>query len=283
MRAFGPGGSYDDVSWLVDASTGHACDFCRFCCLLPIFAKFIDDGRIGRKQVTRGACVRQRSMKRSLLVVPALLLAALAGAGFDRVSGSAKSGTSPYHEARSQIVGAHLRQLPGNYILLMGDSHAESWFTPMGCNLPVVNAGLAGATAQSYSRFFETLALPRPPRAIILTIGTNNAQSRRISDPDDAVAAYRRSVEALLKKAGEQTRNLIVTPVPPLDPKRANGFSHEAALRFSAVLEETCRKQGCRFVDPFPQETDLFDGVHFVDYARAYDRIWDEVCPALDR
>ncbi|KRE18213.1 hypothetical protein ASE63_03335 [Bosea sp. Root381] len=212
-----------------------------------------------------------------------MLLAAAAGAGFSRVNGSAKSSASSYHEARSQIVGAHLRQLPGDYILLMGDSHAESWFTPMGCNLPVVNAGLAGATAQSYSRFFATLTLPRPPRAMILTIGTNDAQIRRIGDPDEAVATYQRTVEALLKRAAEQTENVIVTPVPPLDPKRASGFSRETALRFSTVLENTCRKQGCRFVDPFPEGTELFDGVHLVDYARSYGNIWAALCPAISR
>lgn len=165
----------------------------------------------------------------------------------------------------------------------MGDSHAESWFSPIGCNLPVVNAGFAGATAESYSRFFASLSLPRPPRAIIMTIGTNDAQSRRIRDPDAAVAAYEHTVEALLKRAAEQANLVIVTAVPPLDPKRAVGFSRETALRFSTVLKNTCAKQGCRFVDPFPERTELFDGVHLVDYAKAYASIWDEICPAIDR
>ncbi len=182
-----------------------------------------------------------------------------------------------------QVVSAHLRQLPGDYLLLMGDSHAESWFAPIGCNLPVVNAGLAGATAESYSRFFASLSLPRPPRAIILTIGTNDAQSRRISDPDEAVATYQHTVETLLKRAAEQTKLVAVTAVPPLDPKRAVGFSRETALRFSTVLENACRKQGCRFVDPFPEGAELFDGVHLVDYAKVYASIWDELCPAIGR
>lgn len=222
-------------------------------------------------------------MKRSLLIASALLLAGLAGAGYGRVNGSADSGDGSYREARLQIIGAHLRQLPGDYILLMGDSHAEGWFAPIGCNLPVVNAGLAGATAESYSRFFESLSLPRPPRAIIMTIGTNDAQSRHISDPDEAVATYRRTVETLLKRAAEQARLVTVTAVPPLDPKRAAGFSPEIARRFSAVLEDTCRKQGCRFVDPFREGAELFDGVHLADYAKVYAGVWDELCPAIGR
>src|SRR5687767_12264802 len=134
-------------------------------------------------------------MKRSFFIAAALLLAAFAGASYGRVNGSAKSGGGSYHEARLQVIGAHLRQIPGDYLLVMRDSHAESLFAPTGCSLPVVNAGLAGATAESYSRFFASLSLPRPPRAIILTIGTNDAQSRRINDPDEAVAAYQSTVE----------------------------------------------------------------------------------------
>ena len=220
-------------------------------------------------------------MKRSILIVLALLLAVVAGAGVGRVNETAKSGLGTHHEARSQIIGAHLRQLSGDYILLMGDSHAESWFAPTGCNLPVVNAGLAGATAETYSRFFASLTLPRPPRAIILTIGTNDAQYRRISDPDHAVVTYERTVETLLKRAAEQTKNVIVTPVPPLDPGRAAEFSRETALRFSIVLENSCRKQGYRFVDPFSQGAELFDGVHLVDYGKSYGSIWSEICPYI--
>lgn len=220
-------------------------------------------------------------MKRSLLMVSALLLAGFVGASFGKGSGPTNSGGGSYLEARSQIIDAHLRQIPGDYVLVMGDSHAESWLASTGCDLPVVNAGLAGATAESYSRFFANLSLPRPPRAIILMIGTNDALRRRIGDPDEAVTTYQRRVEALLKRAAEKTNSVTVTAIPPLDPKRAVGFSHEIAVRFSIALENTCSNQRCRFVDPFSDGAELFDGVHLINYASSYSRIWDEVCPAI--
>lgn len=222
-------------------------------------------------------------MKRSLSMVSALLLAAFIGASFGKGRSLVSSGGGSYLETRSQIIDAHLRQPPGDYILVMGDSHAESWLASTGCDLPVVNAGLAGATAESYSRFFANLSLPRPPRAIILMIGTNDALGRRIGDPDKAVASYQHRVEALLKRAAEKTKSVTVTAIPPLDSERAVGFSHEIALRFSASLETICSKQGCQFVDPFPEGAALFDGVHLINYASSYARIWDVVCPAIGR
>lgn len=222
-------------------------------------------------------------MKRYLLIVSALLLAAFVGASIGKGSGSMSSRGGSYLEARSQIIDAHLRQIPGDYILVMGDSHAESWLASTGCGLPVVNAGLAGATAKSYSRFFANLSLPRPPRAVILMIGTNDALRRRIGDPDEAVLAYQRRVEAMLKRAAEQASSVIVTAIPPLDPKRATGFSPEIAGQFSNVLKNICSKQRCRFVDPFQEGAELFDGVHLINYASSYARIWDDVCPAISR
>lgn len=222
-------------------------------------------------------------MGRLFLVALGLLLAALAGATYGSVVGAPESDRASYRDARLQVIGAHLRQFTGDYLLLAGDSHIEHWFAPLLCGLPVVNAGLSGATAESYSRFFADLSLPRPPRAIIMTIGTNDAQNRRIGDPDEAVAHFQTTIEALFKRAAERSKLVIVTAVPPLDPSRATSFSPRVATRFTTVLENTCHKSGCRFVDPFADGVRLFDGVHLDNYAGVYARRERELCAIVNQ
>jgi lysophospholipase L1-like esterase len=208
-------------------------------------------------------------------------LGGLAGLAFGHMTGAPASDSASYRDARVQTIGAHLRQFDGDYLLVAGDSHAEHWFVRSLCGLPVVNAGLSGATAQSYARFFAELPLPRPPRAIILTIGTNDAQKRRIGDPDEALARFQAAVESLLGLLGDRTRHIVVTAVPPLDPDRAKGFSPRLAARFSTVLKAACREPGCGFVDPFASGVPLFDGVHLRDYAGVYAGFGRDLCPAL--
>lgn len=222
-------------------------------------------------------------MGRLFLIALGLLLAALAGATYGSVAGAPESDRASYRDARLQTIGAHLRQFTGDYLLLAGDSHIEHWFAPSLCGLPVVNAGLSGATAESYSRFFADLLLPRQPRAIIMTIGTNDAQNRRIGDPNEAVAHFQATIEKLLKRAADRSKLVIVTAVPPLDPSRAAGFSPRVATRFTTVLKNTCHEQGCRFIDPFADHVRLFDGVHLDNYAGVYAGLERELCTAIAR
>ncbi|TCR63376.1 SGNH/GDSL hydrolase family protein [Bosea sp. BK604] len=211
----------------------------------------------------------------------AAILGGAAGLAFGQMSSAPASDSASYRDARVQTIGAHLRQFDSDYLLVAGDSHAEHWFVRSLCGLPVVNAGLSGATAQSYARFFADLPLSRPPRAIILTIGTNDAQKRRIGDPDTALSRFESSAGTLLALLGGQTRHIIVTAVPPLDPARAKGFSPGLARRFSTVLKAACREPGCNFVDPFASGVPLFDGVHLTNYAGAFARFERDLCPLL--
>jgi len=219
---------------------------------------------------------------RRILLAGAVVLSAFVGAAiYSSVDSVTGSDSASYREARRQIVTAHLRQFQGGYLLLAGDSHIESWFAPSLCGLHVVNAGMSGATAASYAAFFETLTLPRRPRAIVVTLGTNDARTKKARDPDRAVARYRDTIERLLRRAAERADHVIVTAVPPLDPDRAAGFSPKIARRFSLALHEICERQGCHFVDPFTAEVQLFDGVHLDDYAGTYAGLWRRTCPLI--
>lgn len=212
----------------------------------------------------------------------AAALGGAAGLAVGHMTGTPESDRASYRDARVQTIGAHLRQFDGDYLLVAGDSHIEHWFVRSLCGLPVVNAGLSGATAQSYARFFAELPLSRPPRAILLTIGTNDAQKRRIGDPDEALTRYRASVGSLLELLRSRSPQIIATAVPPLDPARAKSFSPRLAARFSTVLETVCREQGCSFVDPFAVGVPLFDGVHLTNYAGVYAGFERDLCPLLN-
>lgn len=244
------------------------------------------DRRWRAGSLTRFAAFAQScpALAGSIVLCAALVAAMLGGAAgmaFGRISSAPGSDRASYRDARVQTVGAHLRQFDGDYLLVAGDSHIEHWFVRSLCGLPVVNAGLSGATAQSYARFFAELPLSRPPRAIILTIGTNDAQKRRIGDPDEALARYRASVESLLELLRSRSPHIVATAVPPLDPGRAKSFSPRLAARFSTVLKTVCREQGCSFVDPFVGGVPLFDGVHLANYAGVYAGFESELCPLL--
>lgn len=214
-------------------------------------------------------------------VLLAAALGGVAGVAFGRISGVPASDRASYRDARAQTVGAHLRQFEGDYILTAGDSHIEHWYVGSLCGLPVVNAGLSGATAHSYAGFFSELPLSRPPRAIVLTIGTNDAQRRRIGDPDETIARFQAAAGVLLGLLGAHAPLVVATAVPPLDPGRAASFSPRMAARFSGILETVCRAHGCRFVDPFQAGTPLVDGVHLKDYAGVYAGLGSDLCRAL--
>jgi lysophospholipase L1-like esterase len=225
--------------------------------------------------------VLRRPLLLALIVIPlALALGSLAGYAVAR-AGSAET---PYRAARLQAVSADLARIDGDYLLAAGDSHIERWPARTLCGLPLVNAGVSGATAASYASFLDEIALPRPPRAVILTLGTNDANTRRFRDPDQAAARFGTAFRDLLATLTRKAGLVAVTGPPLLDANKAEGFSADAAARIASAAMAACRDAArCIVTSAFPAGLAEVDGVHFADYAAAYREIGEGVCAALGR
>lgn len=231
---------------------------------------------IGRR--TRGMSARQLLL--ALVLVPPLMLALGSLAGF--AIGHISAPPTSYRDQRFAEISADLRRVHGDYLLATGDSHVVRWHRREFCGLPLVNAGVDGATARDTDAFLSELDLPRPPRAIILSVGTNDANRKRFRDPPEAVIRFTRAFRPLLRKLAQKADLVFVTGVPPLDARSPAGFSAEAAAGIRSSAEASCRASAsCRFASSFRDDDSLTDGLHLAEYGHAYDRIAPVVCAAL--
>ncbi|HEV7256557.1 MAG TPA: SGNH/GDSL hydrolase family protein [Bosea sp. (in: a-proteobacteria)] len=214
-----------------------------------------------------------------VLVVPlTLMLGSMAGFAV----GSASSAPTSYRAQRLAQISADLRDIDGDYLLAAGDSHVAAWRARELCGLPLVNAGVNGATVRDIDALQAELALPRPPRAIILTVGTNDANRKRFRDPPEAVTRFSQAFRPLLRKLAHRADLVVVTGLPPLDAGNVPDFSAEAASGITASAEGACRRSAsCRVVKSFRDEDRLTDGLHLAEYEHAYARIAATLCTAL--
>jgi hypothetical protein len=214
-----------------------------------------------------------------LLAVP-LALAAGTLAGF--AIGRAGAPPDGYRERRLAEIATDLRELDGDYLLAAGDSHIARWRARRVCGLPVVNAGVNGDTAGDTARLLAELALPHPPRAVILTVGTNDANVKRFRDTADAIGRFGGAFRPLLRRLSRKTDLVLVTGVPPIDGARATGFSPAAASAIDTAAEAACRATvPCHVANPFRAGVALTDGIHLRDYEEAYRLIEPVLCAAL--
>jgi lysophospholipase L1-like esterase len=224
-----------------------------------------------------GELVLRHPLAITLVVLPlALVLGSIAGYAFG------KAGS--YRSERLRAVSAELRQIAGDYLLAAGDSHIERWPARALCGLPLVNAGVSGATATSYGDFLAELPLTRPPRAIILTIGTNDANEKRFRDGDEAARRFGQGFQPLLARLRRTAPLVMLTGVPRINPEDGEGFSPEAAERIDAIAQATCKATpGCLVTAAPGTDAAQVDGVHFKDYAAAYREVGPALCAALLR
>lgn len=224
------------------------------------------------------AFARHRLLALLAIVPLALTFGSLAGFAIGRVSALPPS----YRDQRIAQIAADLRRVDGDYLLAAGDSHVARWRARELCGLPLVNAGLHGATAGDTDDLLAELALPRPPRAIILTVGTNDANRKRFREPPEAIARFSQAFRSLLRRLSHKADLVVVTGLPPMDVRQAAGFSAEAAIGIGAAAEASCRKSAsCRVAGGFGEDDALVDGLHLADYERAYGRIAPALCAAL--
>lgn len=229
-------------------------------------------------RLTRGGSARHILLVLVLALPLTLTIGSLAGLAIGRASAPPTS----YRDQRLAEISADLRRVDGDYLLASGDSHIARWRAREFCGLPLVNAGVNGATAHDTDVLLAELALPRPPRAIILSVGTNDANRKRFRDPPEAVIRFTRSFRPLLRRLLQKADLVVLTGVPTLDAQHVPGFSAEAAAGIGASAEAGCRASAsCRVANNFRDGDKLTDGLHLADYEQAYARIAPMLCATL--
>ena len=206
------------------------------------------------------------------ILATALLAAALGWAARDAQAGaSAPRAFDGFRQVRMKTVQAQLDQVTGPYIVVMGDSHAERLYLPTLCGLPVVNAGMSGATVADVLALARQITPPRQAEALLLSVGTNDIWIKHRPESEQAVSGFKAGLAALSQRLGVWTKRRLLVAIPPVDDKEEAMFPRQAAGRYSGMLARACRPQGCLYRDLFGSALParaFSDGVHLRDYAR---------------
>jgi hypothetical protein len=189
------------------------------------------------------------------------------------------TGPEAHRSFRRSVIQSDLRQVPGEYALIVGDSHVELLMLPTLCGLPTINAGMAGATTEHLRSALATIDIPRRPKVAVLTVGTNDARSVDASSLTERGARFRKSSLALIRRLSKLTDHLIVTAIPPV-PDRTPGFTTDVIDTYSGILKDLCGKGLCTFADPFrPADALVYaDEIHLANYAQSYRKLDPALC-----
>lgn len=225
--------------------------------------------------------VRTLPSRSTIACLVLLGAAAFLSAGF--ATGRTGFATSAYRAERLDAITAALAGVEGNYVLAIGDSHILRWKVQELCGLPLINAGIDGATSEDIASLLEALDLPRPPRAVVVTIGTNDTYRKRAATAEMAVARFQAGFDEVLGALASRSHPILVNAPPPLDEQRDPRFWAEAIAPIGAAAAAACRGASrCRFQTPFGPATPLAaDGVHLRDYDAAYGSVEAAACAVI--
>lgn len=233
-------------------------------------------GMIGRppRHFARAPARRVMTAFLGLPLLAAALALALGGLPGLRVATPKAEG---FAKIRMKTIQSQLDQVEGDYLIAMGDSHAERLYLPELCGLPVLNAGLSGATAADVLGLARLLEPRRKARQLVLIVGTNDIWIRRHPDDPGAVVAFRAALDGLLDRLSGWADRITLITIPPVASRQEAEFPRSAAVRFDVAMHEACSFGRCDVVDAFDRAGERAgaavsgidrDGVHLANYAR---------------
>jgi hypothetical protein len=226
--------------------------------------------------------------RKKLAVLPLAVVALAASSSLAFVAGRTfmrpktvvtVTGPEAHRSFRRSVIQSDLRQVSGDYALIVGDSHIELLMLPTLCGLPTINAGMAGATTEHLRSALASLEIRRRPKIAVLTVGTNDARSVDASRLAEAAAAFRKSSLVLIRRLSRLTRHVVVTAIPPV-PDGTHGYAADVIDAYSGILKDLCGKGLCTYVDPFrPADTLVYaDEIHLANYAQSYRKLDPAFC-----
>lgn len=226
------------------------------------------------------------------VLLAGIVLLAVVGIGWAGYRALAR--TNPRSEfdgfrlVRIRTIQTQLDQVVGPYIVVMGDSHAERLYLSSLCGLPVVNAGMSGATVGDVLDLARAITPPRKAAALLLSVGTNDIWVKRNPETDHAENAFRSGLASLNERLVAWSDHRTLIGIPPVASKEETNFPRAAAQRYSHMLEQTCEAGSCHYRDlfatagsPEAERSAFSDGVHLRNYA-SYVRAQEvELCQSV--
>ncbi|MCU4179603.1 SGNH/GDSL hydrolase family protein [Bosea sp. BH3] len=193
-----------------------------------------------------------------------------------------------FRQVRLKTIQSQLDQVQGSYLVILGDSHAERLFMPTLCGLPLVNAGISGATVADVLDLARKIRPPREPEAVLLVVGTNDIWAKRNPETGEAEGRFRSGLDALKQRLTTWGGRRALIAIPPVADKEDALFPRSAAARYSSLLAQSCEPARCTYLDVFGGAPDgargraaFSDGVHLRDYAGFMRRREAELCSSL--
>lgn len=229
-------------------------------------------------------------MRPILLGLAGLVLLAIGGA----VGWSARPSRLDarlYAQNRLVAVQVHLDAAPADYILLAGDSQAELHSPSQRvCGIETVNGGVSGSSAAIYAELLAGLDVRTRPRAVTLTLGTNDLLVKNDPRGEAASARFTTAVEGIVMRLTGASDRIIVTAVPPIGRELAGRLDALAVGVYSERIRAVCQRLGCIYADPFAALRDgetgfalpgaMRDGLHIAAYRPVLRALEPALCPA---
>lgn len=116
-------------------------------------------------------------------------------------------------DLRQSILQMHAASSDPVPLLMVGDSLAEGfvWNEVAGCRL--INSGMAGIWSKPLSERIATILSSTRPSAVILLVGTNDADIRKTVSIEEFKSNYAQIVDTILSSGAE----VLITVPPPME------------------------------------------------------------------
>lgn len=229
-------------------------------------------------------------LRRCFKIVIFALTAVLAGAGAHAyLAPKPRLNAETYGRQLVEVIRRHLAEMPGGYVFVAGDSHAEL-FGPdyIPCGRKTVNGGISGAAVETYSELMRSVAFPTRPAVVVLTIGTNDLLLKKAPGNAENRDAFERAVKTLVRRFQSVSARVIVNAIPPVGTELRGHFDVLAIQTYSQRLRELCGSLSCEYADPFTafrsaefgiaKAGSMSDALHLADYRQAYGGIGAQIC-----
>ncbi|MDA9408553.1 SGNH/GDSL hydrolase family protein [Bradyrhizobium sp. CCBAU 45384] len=181
-------------------------------------------------------------------------------------------------DVRLFVIRDHLSQA-GDPIVFIGDSITESASLPSSiCGRPVVNAGIGGASVQSYPQIASELLEEMKASLVVIALGTNDASKAM---PPNFREQYMQLVHLMQQHAAK----IVLAGPPPLGNGHLRTYFNEDTLhRISGLIRDIAAENHFEYVDletALGADPATIDGVHL--WAGGYEPWRTAMSEAIER
>ncbi len=205
-------------------------------------------------------------------IISALLLAALATAAGSYLAGyryypQRHPNSLDYKSAREFAILSQVAEIDHPVTLMLGDSITELAYLPSVCDGAIFNSGVGGATLATISDLAPRIIKLVRPSAIIIAIGTNDANWSAKTAPDAFASQYK----ALIDEFRATGAKVYAATIPPIARKGESIIDPTHIVKLNRIIESVAKAtstpliefySGMQPLDGFLPDDLTIDGVH---------------------